>query len=76
MIEKVPVDSRRVDSDIVGTGELARRLGVSVRHIRRLVGGNRIPYMRIGSALRFDYSQVKEATAGGKAHAKNPPACR
>lgn len=38
--------------------ELARHLGVSVRHVRRLVSERRIPYIKWGHLLRFDPDEV------------------
>jgi len=38
--------------------DVAFRLGVSVRHIRRLVAGRRIPYIKIGRLLRFDPQEL------------------
>jgi excisionase family DNA binding protein len=35
-------------------GQAAARLGVSVRHVRRLVAERRIPYIKWGSKLHFD----------------------
>ena len=37
--------------DIAGVAEL---LGVTVRHVRRLVAERRIPYLKWGHLLRFD----------------------
>ncbi len=38
---------------------VADRLGVSVRHIRRLVKERRIPYIKWGHLLRFDPTDVE-----------------
>lgn len=38
--------------------EVAERLGVSVRHMRRLVAERRIPYIKWGHLLRFDPAEV------------------
>lgn len=38
---------------------VARRLGVSVRHIRRLVHERRIPYLKWGHLLRFDPTEIE-----------------
>jgi len=45
---------------LIGSGELAQRLGVSDRHIRRLVRERRIPYVRWGRVLRFDPAEIDE----------------
>ena len=38
---------------------VARRLGVPVRHIRRLVAERRIPYLKWGHLLRFDPVEIE-----------------
>ena len=39
---------------------VARRLGVNQRHVRRLVGERRIPYLKWGHLLRFDPVAIDE----------------
>jgi excisionase family DNA binding protein len=34
--------------------ELAERLGVTHRHVRRLVAERRVPFFRVGRFIRFD----------------------
>jgi excisionase family DNA binding protein len=34
--------------------QLADRLGVSTRHIRRLIAEKRVPYLKVGWLVRFD----------------------
>ena len=41
--------------DIVGVAE---RLGVSVRHVRRLVAERRIPFLKWGGHLHFDPEEI------------------
>jgi excisionase family DNA binding protein len=43
---------------LVDIGEVADHLGVSVRHVRRLVAERRIPYVKWGHLLRFDPLEV------------------
>ena len=43
---------------LVDIGEVAEHLGVSVRHVRRLVAERRIPYVKWGNLLRFDPVEV------------------
>jgi excisionase family DNA binding protein len=43
---------------LVDIGEVADHLGVSVRHVRRLVAERRIPYVKWGNLLRFDPLEV------------------
>jgi excisionase family DNA binding protein len=38
--------------------EVAERLGVDVRHVRRLVHERRIPYIKWGHLLRFDPDEL------------------
>ncbi len=39
--------------------QVAETLGVSVRHVRRLVFERRIPYLKWGHLLRFDTEEVR-----------------
>ncbi|MDZ7676918.1 MAG: helix-turn-helix domain-containing protein [Acidimicrobiales bacterium] len=54
------------DSDRAGPrslltiAEVADRLGVTVRHVRRLVHERRIPYVKWGRLLRFDPDEIEE----------------
>jgi excisionase family DNA binding protein len=45
---------------------VARVLGTSVRHVRRLVLERRIPYMKIGGLIRFEPSDIREWIDGQK----------
>ena len=38
---------------------VARRLGVPVRHMRRLVADRRIPFIKWGHLLRFDPDEIE-----------------
>lgn len=38
--------------------QVAERLGVSVRHMRRLVAERRVPFVKWGHLLRFDPDEV------------------
>ena len=38
--------------------QLAERLGVTVRFVRRLVDEHRVPFMKIGKFVRFDQAQI------------------
>jgi excisionase family DNA binding protein len=38
--------------------DLAERLGVSHRHVRRLVDERRIPFLKVGKFVRFDPAEV------------------
>ncbi len=39
---------------------VARRLGVDVRHVRRLVAERRIPYLKWGHLLRFEEEDIED----------------
>jgi excisionase family DNA binding protein len=45
---------------------LARRLGVSVRFVRRLVEERRIPYVKVGRFVRFDPVAVERWIDGAR----------
>ena len=49
---------------------VAGRLGVKVRHVRRLVADRRIPFVKWGHLLRFDPAEI-EAWIDGL---RRPPA--
>ena len=38
---------------------LAKRLGTSTRHVRRLVQERRIPYIKLGRPVRFDPAEIE-----------------
>jgi excisionase family DNA binding protein len=38
--------------------ELAQRLGITVRHVRRLVAEKRVPYYKVGRLVRFDPAEI------------------
>jgi excisionase family DNA binding protein len=40
-------------------GAVAERLGVTERHVRRLVAEQRIPYIKVGRFVRFDPVDVE-----------------
>jgi excisionase family DNA binding protein len=50
-----PSDLRPSLLDIAGVAE---RLGVTVRHVRRLVAERRIPFVKWGRRLRFDPVEI------------------
>ena len=41
-------------AQLLDIGEVAQRLGVSTRYVRRLVAERRIAYLKVGHLLRFD----------------------
>jgi excisionase family DNA binding protein len=44
---------------LIDINEVARHLGVNVRHVRRLVSERRIPFVKWGHLLRFDPVEIK-----------------
>jgi excisionase family DNA binding protein len=38
--------------------QLAERLGVTTRHVRRLVAERRVPYLKVGKFIRFDPADI------------------
>ncbi len=40
--------------------EVAEHLGVTVRHVRRLVAERRIPFLKWGHLLRFDPNELNQ----------------
>ena len=43
---------------LLDVDELAERLNISVRHVRRLVAERRIPYLKVGHLLRFEPAAI------------------
>ncbi len=40
--------------------DLARRLGVTVRYVRRLIAERRVPFIKCGHYIRFDPDQIEQ----------------
>lgn len=45
---------------LMNIAQVAERLGVTVRHVRRLVSENRIPFIRWGYLIRFDPAEIED----------------
>lgn len=43
---------------LLDINELAEHLGVTHRHIRRLIAERRIPYVKVGRLIRFDPDEI------------------
>lgn len=54
-----PTDPTTLAAPLLTIGEVAARLGVQIRHIRRLVHEERIPYIKWGRLLRFDPAEIE-----------------
>lgn len=53
-------------SALLDYGQLAEWLNDSVRHLRRLVDENRIPYIKVGHFVRFDPRAISEWLAANQ----------
>lgn len=49
---------------LITAAELSGRIGVSVDTLYRYVRDKKIPYYRVGSMLRFDEAEVRDAIRG------------
>jgi excisionase family DNA binding protein len=56
---------------LITVNELADKLRVNPITVRRLVYSEKIPYLRIGSSLRFDYDEVIQFFKEGNERANN-----
>lgn len=56
---------------LISIEELAEHLGVSIRHVRRLVFERRIPYLKWGHLVRFDLDDVTAWLAESRVAATN-----
>ncbi|MGH7490531.1 MAG: helix-turn-helix domain-containing protein [bacterium] len=54
------------ERELVDIGWVAVRLGVTVRHVRRLVAEGRIPLIKWGHLLRFDPEEIEEWINGAR----------
>lgn len=48
-----------VHQQLLDIEAVARRLGVGVRYVRRLVAERRIPFIKIGRLVRFDPDEIE-----------------
>ena len=46
--------------ELMSIDQLAQRLGITVRHVRRLVADKRIPYLKVGKLVRFDSEEIAQ----------------
>lgn len=60
------MNEQRGHEALIDTEEVAARLGVTVRFVRRLVHERRIPFHRIGRHVRFDPVDVEAFIADGR----------
>jgi excisionase family DNA binding protein len=38
--------------------QLAEHLGITTRHVRRLIAERRVPYLKVGKLVRFDPGEI------------------
>ncbi len=46
--------------------QLAAQLGITVRHVRRLIAERRVPYLKVGGLVRFDPAEIAAWLDGGR----------
>lgn len=46
--------------ELLNIDQLAQRLGITVRHVRRLVAERRVPHLKVGRLVRFDSAEIAE----------------
>ena len=61
-IANLTINGEKCAKLIINAEELAKLLNVHPVTIRKWVASNKIPYYRIGSAIRFNLDEVLEAT--------------
>jgi excisionase family DNA binding protein len=57
---------------LLSIDELAEHLGVTVRHVRRLIAERRIPFLRVGRLIRFDPAEVTAWLDGRRVTGSRP----
>jgi excisionase family DNA binding protein len=53
-------------NELLTINEAATRMGMSIRHVRRLVAERRIAYHRLGRSIRLDAADVAAYIAAGR----------
>jgi len=56
--EEKPMSVPAVLPQLLTMDQLAERLGVTHRHVRRLVTERRVPFLRVGRFIRFDAAEI------------------
>ncbi len=54
--------------ELMTTDQLAERLGVTRRHVRRLVDERRVPFLRVGRFIRFDPAEIADWLNRNRVH--------
>lgn len=58
--------------ELLTMDQLAERLGVTRRHVRRLVTERRVPFIRVGRFIRFDPAEISAWLDGSRVAAGRP----
>ena len=53
--------------------QLVERLGISTRHVRRLIAERRIPYLKVGKLVRFDPEEINRWLDDSRVAQRPPP---
>jgi excisionase family DNA binding protein len=61
----------KTSTNLIDIAAVAERLGVEVRHVRRLVAERRIPYVKWGHLLRFDPADIDSWIDQARTPARN-----
>ena len=65
-IENMPKSKPELQPEIMTGEELCKKLGVTIQTLIRWRHKGKIPFMRIGSSIRYDFIKVLEAIEVGK----------
>ena len=65
-IENMPKSKPEPQPEIMTGEELCKKLGVTIQTLIRWRHKGKIPFMRIGSSIRYDFIKVLEAIEVGK----------
>ena len=65
-IENMPKSKPEPQPEIMTGEELCKKLGVTIQTLIRWRHKGKIPFMRIGSSIRYDFMKVLEAIEVGK----------
>ncbi len=57
---------------LLDSSELARMLGITERHVRRLVMERRIPFVKVGRFVRFDPRDIEQWLQAAKVPTVTP----
>lgn len=70
MIQSQPDDA----PELLNVDQLARRLGITVRHhVRRLVAEKRVSYYKVGRLVRFDPAEIATWLEGRRVEGARSP---